>query len=83
MPEQDHNERKCILENSTGNILVTKAGFLTRRVLIMDLNTPLEDLRRPHVYLKRPLIDLERSHMDLKTDNGSKEVSYAPQQASY
>ena len=31
MPEQDHNERKCILENSTGNILVTKAGFLDQK----------------------------------------------------
>ena len=40
----------------------------------MDLNTPLEDLKRSHMYLKRPLIDLERSHMDLKTDYESKKV---------
>ena len=53
VPEQDHNERKRILENS-------------RRILKIDLNTPLVDLNRPHMFLKWPIIDLNRSHMDLK-----------------
>ena len=74
MPEQDHNERKCILENGTGNILVTEAGFL--------------DLKRPYMHLKRPLIDLKRSHMDLKMNLErphiwSQKAVYGPDPASY
>ena len=49
-----NNERKCILENRTGNILVTKAGFLDQKSphnrFRMDLNKPLIDLRRYQIF---------------------------------